>query len=130
MEWMKDYLYDYLGRELKMFDYQKSLTKSIEENRFTHILKSRQIGITTFFCNYIANFLINNTNKVIVFVGNKLMLSRSKCKLIHSIVKHLMGDDFIVKNNVSIMELKNGSKLLIMSNQESICCNQKIVNTI
>lgn len=56
----------------KLFDFQKELIKSYQENRFVVANKYRQAGVSTTTCAYIAWYVMFNRNRQVAIVADKL----------------------------------------------------------
>lgn len=56
----------------KLFDFQKDLIKSFQDNRFVVANKYRQAGISTTTCAYIAWYVMFNKNRQVAIVADKL----------------------------------------------------------
>jgi len=56
----------------KLFDFQKDLIKSYQDNRFVVANKYRQAGISTTTCAYIAWYVMFNQNRQVAIVADKL----------------------------------------------------------
>ena len=56
----------------KLFDFQKDLIKSYQDNRFVVANKYRQAGISTTTCAYIAWYIMFNRNRQVAIVADKL----------------------------------------------------------
>ncbi len=56
----------------KLFDFQKELIKSYQENRFVVANKYRQAGVSTSTCAYIAWYVMFNRNRAVAIVADKL----------------------------------------------------------
>jgi len=56
----------------KLFDFQKELIKSYQDNRFVVANKYRQAGVSTTTCAYIAWYVMFNRNRAVAIVADKL----------------------------------------------------------
>lgn len=62
----------------KLFDFQKELILTYQENRFVVANKYRQAGISTTTCAYIAWYVMFNENRQVAIVADKLETARDE----------------------------------------------------
>jgi hypothetical protein len=102
--------------ELKKF--QKTLLTSLNENRFSLIKHSRQMGVSTVLIEFIIENLLNENNKTIVLFTEKL----SSCK---ELLNKIRLDNRIIslkktKDTVSYLEFENGNRIKIASSLDGL----------
>ena len=59
-------------RKIKLRDYQKDMLKGFQDNRFTVMLASRQIGKTICSSIMMLHYVLFNNNKNVLVTANKL----------------------------------------------------------
>lgn len=62
----------------KLFDFQKELIQTYQENRFVVANKYRQAGVSTTTCAYIAWYIMFNPNRQVAIVADKLETARDE----------------------------------------------------
>ena len=65
----------------KIYDYQADLLRTFNEDRFTVILKARQLGISTITAAYVAWLMMFHRDKNILVIATKFNKSRFKIAL-------------------------------------------------
>ena len=73
------------------YDYQEDLISDFNNNRFTVILKARQLGISTITAAYIAWLMLFHRDKNILVVATKLQTATNLVKKV-KIIKKLKND--------------------------------------
>lgn len=98
----------------EMYDYQKNMTKSMIDNRFSIFACARQSGKTSAVCAFVLHYLIFNDDKTIAVLANKAatakeILGRIKkaYELLPDWLKHGIEDW-----NKGMVALENGSRVL------------------
>lgn len=100
-------------RRITLREYQKDMLKSFQENRFTVMLASRQIGKTVTSSIFIAWYLCFHYDRNVMVVANKLATTNEIVDKIKIILKNL---PFFMKpgtasGGVTGMRFDNGNRL-------------------
>ena len=97
-----------------MYGFQESALRDFKENRFSVILKARQLGISTTVAAYVCWMMLFHRDKNVLVVATKLGTAANLVKKIKSIHKHLPAwlkiSDITIDNRNSF-ELSNGSQV-------------------
>jgi len=97
-----------------LYDFQESALRDFKENRFSVILKARQLGISTTVAAYVAWLMLFHKDKNVLVVATKLGTAANLVKKIKSIHKNLPAwlkiSDIAIDNRNSF-ELTNGSQV-------------------
>jgi len=97
-----------------MYSFQEEALRDFKENRFSVILKARQLGISTTVAAYVCWMMLFHRDKNVLVVATKLGTAANLVKKIKAIHKNLPSwlkiSDIIVDNRNSF-ELENGSQV-------------------
>lgn len=98
----------------KTYDFQGSLIEDFNDNRFTVILKARQLGISTITAAYVAWMMMFHRDKNVLVIATKFGTAANLVKKVKAIHKHL--PEWMKIANISIdnrtsFELSNGSQI-------------------
>ena len=95
-----------------LYDFQEEALKDFKGNRFSVILKARQLGISTTVAAYVAWLMLFHKDKNVLVVATKLGTAANLVKKIKAIHKNLPAwlkiSDIAIDNRNSF-ELSNGS---------------------
>ena len=95
-----------------LYDFQEEALKDFKENRFSVILKARQLGISTTVAAYVAWLMLFHKDKNVLVVATKLGTAANLVKKIKAIHKNLppwLKISDIAIDNRNSFELSNGS---------------------
>jgi len=98
----------------KTYDFQGSLIEDFNDNRFTVILKARQLGISTITAAYVAWMMMFHRDKNVLVIATKFGTAANLVKKVKAIHKHLpvwMKIANISIDNRTSFELSNGSQI-------------------
>ena len=100
-------------RRIKLRSYQKTMLKSFQDNRFSVMLASRQIGKTVTSSIFIAWYLCFHYDRNVMVVANKLATTSEIVDKIKIILKNLpyFMKPGIVNGGVTGMKFDNGNRL-------------------
>jgi hypothetical protein len=100
-------------RRIALRDYQKTMLKSFQDNRFNVMLASRQIGKTVTSSIFIAWYLCFHYDRNVMVVANKLATTSEIVDKIKIILKNLpfFMKPGIVAGGVTGMKFDNGNRL-------------------
>ena len=98
----------------KTYDFQSDLLQDFNDNRFTIVLKARQLGISTITAAYIAWLMMFHRDKNVLVIATKFQTASNLVKKVKSIHKNL--PDWLRISNIAIdnrtsFELSNGSQI-------------------
>ena len=97
-----------------LYEFQKQTLTSFKDNRFSVILKARQLGISTTVAAYVCWMMLFQRNKNVLIVATKLQTATNLVKKVKAIHKHLPPwlkiSDISIDNRTSF-ELSNGSQV-------------------
>jgi hypothetical protein len=98
----------------KLYDYQKEMLKSMQDNRFTIIATARQAGKSTVTCAFILWYIIFHPEKTVALLANKGETAREILGRIQLAYQHLPKwlQQGIKEWNKGSMELENNSRVL------------------
>lgn len=97
-----------------LYPFQEDALEMFSENRFSVILKARQLGISTTVAGYICWLMLFHREKNVLIVATKLQTATNLVKKVKSIHKHLPSWLKIAEisiNNRTSFELSNGSQV-------------------
>jgi hypothetical protein len=98
----------------EMYRFQEETLSSFKDNRFSVILKARQLGISTTVAAYVCWMMLFHRDKNVLVVATKLGTAANLVKKIKAIHKHLPPwlkiSDINIDNRNSF-ELSNGSQV-------------------
>jgi len=95
-----------------LYDFQEEALKDFKENRFSVILKARQLGISTTVAAYVAWLMLFHKDKNVLVVATKLGTAANLVKKIKALHKNLppwLKISDIAIDNRNSFELSNGS---------------------
>ncbi len=100
--------------DFELYDFQKDALIDFKDNRFSVILKARQLGISTTVAAYVCWMMLFHRDKNVLVVATKLGTATNLVKKIKAIHKHL--PDWLKIASISIdnrtsFELSNGSQV-------------------
>jgi hypothetical protein len=98
----------------KIYDYQAGLLRTFNEDRFTVILKARQLGISTITAAYVAWLMMFHRDKNILVIATKFNTASNLVKKVKSMIKNLpnwLKIATISIDNRASFELSNGSQI-------------------
>lgn len=100
-------------RKIILRDYQKDMLKGFQENRFSVMLASRQIGKTVTSSIFIAWYLCFHYDRNVMVVANKLATTSEIVDKIKIILKNLpfFMKPGIISGGVTGMRFDNGNRL-------------------
>ena len=96
------------------YDYQDDLISDFNKNRFTVILKARQLGISTITAAYIAWLMLFHRDKNVLVIATKFTTAANLVKKVKAIHKNLpdwLRIASIEIDNRTSFELTNGSQI-------------------
>jgi len=99
--------------EIKLRKYQKDIIKMFNDNRYSILMASRQIGKTVSAAIYILWFILFHGNKGVMIVANKAKTTKeiiNKIKSIYKLLPFFLKEGAINWNESSI-SLENGSRI-------------------
>ena len=102
--------------KIELRDYQKEILKQFD-NKYSIILKSRQMGITAVLIISLLHFMLFNENKTIVIMANKGMTVREimrKFKDIYKLLPFYLKQGIVNWNEKQIV-FENGSRIVTMA---------------
>jgi hypothetical protein len=98
----------------ELYDFQQESLYSFKKNRFSVILKARQLGISTTVAAYVCWMMLFHRDKNVLVVATKLGTATNLVKKIKGIHRHLPSwlkiADISIDNRTSF-ELSNGSQV-------------------
>lgn len=98
----------------KTYDFQTDLINDYQDNRFTVILKARQLGISTITAAYVAWMMMFHRDKNVLVIATKFGTAANLVKKVKAIHRHLpewMKIANIAIDNRTSFELDNGSQI-------------------
>ena len=98
----------------KTYDFQTDLISDFNDNRFTVILKARQLGISTITAAYVAWMMMFHRDKNVLVIATKFGTAANLVKKVKSIHRHLpewLKIASIAIDNRTSFELTNGSQI-------------------
>ena len=87
----------------KTYDFQSDLIDTFQDNRFTVVLKARQLGISTISAAYIAWLMLFHRDKNVLVIATKFQTAANLVKKVKAIHKHL--PPWLRISNISIDNL-------------------------
>jgi hypothetical protein len=98
----------------KMYDFQSDLINDFNDNRFTVILKARQLGISTISAAYVSWLMMFHRDKNVLVIATKFGTAANLVKKVKAIHRHLPSwlkiAEISIDNRTSF-ELSNGSQI-------------------
>ena len=73
----------------KMYDFQSDLINDFNDNRFTVILKARQLGISTITAAYVSWLMMFHRDKNVLVIATKFGTAANLVKKVKAIHRHL-----------------------------------------
>ena len=98
----------------KTYDFQTDLISDFNDNRFTVILKARQLGISTITAAYVAWMMMFHRDKNVLVIATKFGTAANLVKKVKSIHRYLpewLKIASISIDNRTSFELTNGSQI-------------------
>lgn len=97
-----------------LYDYQKEMLKSMQENRFNIIATARQAGKSTVTCAFVLWYIIFHPDKTVALLANKGETAREILGRVQLAYQHLPKwlQQGIKEWNKGSMELENNSRVL------------------
>lgn len=97
-----------------LYDYQKDMLKSMQDNRFTIIATARQAGKSTVTCAFILWYVIFHAEKTVALLANKGETAREILGRVQLAYQHLPRwlQQGVKEWNKGSMELENNSRVL------------------
>ena len=98
----------------QLYDYQKEMLKSMQDNRFNIIATARQAGKSTVTCAFILWYIIFHSEKTVALLANKGETAREILGRIQLAYQHLPKwlQQGVKEWNKGSMELENNSRVL------------------
>lgn len=98
----------------KLYDYQKEMLKSMQENRFNIIATARQAGKSTVTCAFVLWYIIFHGEKTVALLANKGETAREILGRIQLAYQHLPRwlQQGVKEWNKGSMELENNSRVI------------------
>ena len=98
----------------KLYDYQRDMLKSMQDNRFTIIATARQAGKSTVTCAFILWYIIFHSEKTVALLANKGETAREILGRVQLAYQHLPKwlQQGVKEWNKGSMELENNSRVL------------------
>jgi len=98
----------------KLYDYQKEMLKSMQDNRFTIIATARQAGKSTVTCAFILWYVIFHPEKTVALLANKGETAREILGRVQLAYQHLPRwlQQGVKEWNKGSMEFENNSRVL------------------
>lgn len=101
-------------------DGQQEILKSIEENCFTLVKQTRQVGITSCLISFLLAYALNNPNSSLIYVTESI----DGCKHAAEVLNYLAGSSLVHNNFKKIkfsdnsVVFQNGAKIKFIANSE------------
>jgi hypothetical protein len=97
-----------------LYDYQKEMLKSMQQNRFTIIATARQAGKSTVTCAFVLWYIIFHSEKTVALLANKGETAREILGRVQLAYQHLPRwlQQGVKEWNKGSMELENDSRVL------------------
>ena len=98
----------------KTYDYQSDLLARFNDERFSVILKARQLGISTVVAGYVTWMMLFHRDKNVIVMATKFSTAANLVKKVKSLVKSVprwMQISTISVDNRTSFELSNGSQI-------------------
>jgi hypothetical protein len=104
--------------KIELYEYQKDLLNTLDNNRFIMVRHSRQMGISTILKLYLANAVINNYDegKTFVILTPKLSSTYEFLEEVKRLIKQHYDSNKIIVDNKQKLELINGNRIMVCSN--------------
>ena len=104
--------------KIELYDYQKDLLNTLDNNRFVMVKHSRQMGITTLLKLYLANAVVNNyeNEKTFVILTPKLSSGYEFLDGVKRLIMQMHDSSDMVINNKKKLQFKNGNRIMVCSN--------------
>jgi hypothetical protein len=98
----------------KLYDYQKEMLKSMQDNRFNIIATARQAGKSTVTCAFVLWYIIFHGEKTVALLANKGETAREILGRIQLAYQHLPRwlQQGVKEWNKGSMELENNSRVI------------------
>lgn len=113
-----------------LYPFQENLLKSVQQNRFNIVLKSRQLGITTVAAGYSLWLMMFNSNKTVLCIATSRETSQgmvTKVKFMwENLPKWMKGGGKPDNKNASSLKLKNDSQIVAITASENSSRNYAV----
>jgi len=98
----------------KLYDYQKDMIRSMQDNRFNIIATARQAGKSTVTCAFVLWYIIFHGEKTVALLANKGETAREILGRIQLAYQHLPRwlQQGVKEWNKGSMELENNSRVI------------------
>jgi len=98
----------------KLYDYQKDMLRSMQDNRFNIIATARQAGKSTVTCAFVLWYIIFHGEKTVALLANKGETAREILGRIQLAYQHLPRwlQQGVKEWNKGSMELENNSRVI------------------
>lgn len=98
----------------KLYDYQKKMLRSMQNERYTIIATARQAGKSTTTCAFILWYILFNTDKTVALLANKGETAREILGRVQLAYQHLPKwlQQGVKEWNKGSFELENNSRVL------------------
>ena len=106
---------------IKMYEYQKEITKLITDNRRVAVVTSRQAGKTTVAAAVILHYVLFNEHKLVALLANKGDTAREildRIKIAYEALPKWLQQGVVEWNKGSV-EFENGSKIVAAATSSS-----------
>lgn len=101
----------------QLYDFQEKALKTIAENDYSIILKSRQLGISTLTAGYSLWLMIFHSDKNVLVIATKQEVAKNlvlKVRTMHDLLPSWLKSQCIEDNKLSL-RFKNGSQIKAVS---------------
>ena len=104
--------------KIELYNYQKDLLNTLDDNRFVMVKHSRQMGITTLLKLYLANAVVNNyeNEKTFAILAPNLSSGYELLEGVKRLVMQMHDSSNMVINNKKKLQWKNGNRIMVCSN--------------
>lgn len=105
----------------KMYEYQKDMTRSFKDNRYTIVTTARQAGKSTTTCAFILWYIIFHPDKTVALLANKGDTAREILSRVQLAYQHLPKwlQQGVVEWNKGSFVLENNSRVLAAATSAS-----------
>jgi len=120
-KYMKIVTLDHGLTQIKLYDFQRDIVRTVHSNRFTICKIPRQSGKTTFLIGEVVHQIVFNRNYKVAILANKLKTATDimdRVKLVYENLPRWMQQGVVEWNKTSIA-LENGSKVVAASTSSS-----------
>jgi hypothetical protein len=120
-KYMKIVTLDHGLTQIKLYDFQRDIVRTVHSNRFTICKIPRQSGKTTVLIGEVVHQIVFNPNYKVAILANKLKTATDimdRVKLVYENLPRWMQQGVVEWNKTSIA-LENGSKVVAASTSSS-----------